>query len=361
VVDPDAVKEEAVAGRPYKICVIPGDGIGPEVIDAATTVLRALGCLGGPTFAFEQHGVGYDTWLETGESLPDSALTAAREADSILLGAIDVARLPPKTRSPLSILRRKLEVGASIRPSRSIPGVRNQRDDVDVLVVREVTEGLFSNVEYRAGMDAACAVRIITRDASERTARIAFQQARDRRGLVTAAHKVGELMLTDGLFLEVIEEVAADYPDVECNRRNVDTCAMELIRNPSDFDVIVTTNAFGDILSDVGAGLTGGLGLAPSGCIGERWSYFEPVHGSATDIAGRGVANPLASILTAALMLRHLNETDAADHIERAVLEVLQAGGVRTRDLGGSATSRDMTDAVIAVLQGACAAQAPRR
>jgi isocitrate dehydrogenase (NAD+) len=261
-------------------------------------------------------------------------------------------------------MRRDLEVAASVRPSRTIAGIPSPADDIDCVVVREVTEGVYSRIEYMAGPDAACAVRVITRGASTRAARMAFQQAEARRQAragtpaegkktrVTAVHKIGSLKLTDGMFIGCAEEVAKDYPDIEFETRNIDACAMEMIREPAHFDVILATNVFGDILSDVAAGLAAGLGLASSGCIGEQWAYFEPVHGTAPDIAGKGIANPCATILTAALMLRHLGETASADAIDGAVYGVLEAGEVRTGDLGGKATSTEMTDAIIQALEG---------
>ena len=344
----------------YAICVLPGDGIGEEVIDCARRVLDALGAAGGPGFTFENHPAGHGTFLETGHSLPDATLAAAKAADAVLVGAMDVAQIPPHGGDPLGGLRIGLEVAASVRPSRVIPGVESPADDIDCLVVREVTEGLYSRDEYMHDDDAAYAVRVITRAASARAARMAFEQARARKQAraadkkptrVTSVHKVGVLKLSDGLFLEVCADVAKDYPDIEYETRNVDACAMELVREPGRFDVILATNVFGDILSDVAAGLAAGLGLAPSACIGERWAYFEPVHGTAPDIAGRGVANPCATLLTAAMMLRYLGEDACADAVDRAVYDVLKRGEVRTGDLGGTATSTEMTDAIVAALE----------
>jgi isocitrate/isopropylmalate dehydrogenase len=219
--------------------------------------------------------------------------------------------------------------------------------------VRENTQGLYSGIEYAAGPDAACGVRLITREASARVARVAFEQARQRRHKVTAVHKLGALKLTDRLFLDTVSEVASAYPDVEYETRNVDACALEMVRHPQVFDVILATNAFGDILSDIAAGLIGGLGLAPSGCFGSEYAYFEPIHGSAPDIAGRGIANPIATILSAALMLRHLGEPAAAAHVECAVERVLAAGQPRTADLGGDASSAALTDAIVSALASA--------
>ena len=346
----------------YNICMLPGDGIGPEVSECARRVLDALGERGGPGFEWSYHPAGHGPFLEAGHSLPDATLEAARAADAVLGGAMDVAQIPPHGGDPLGGLRIGLEVAASIRPSRVIAGVPSPSDKIDCVVVREVTEGLYSREEYMADDDTAYAIRVVTRSASERAARMAFNEARARQAAradagkptrVTAVHKVGVLKLSDGLFLDVCAEIAREYPDIAYETRNVDACAMELIREPGRYDVILATNVFGDILSDVAAGLAAGLGLAASACIGERWAYFEPVHGTAPDIAGRGIANPCATILTAAMMLRYLGEGDSADAVERAVLDVLARGEVRTGDLGGAATSAEMTDAVIAAMESA--------
>ncbi|MBT3399577.1 MAG: isocitrate/isopropylmalate dehydrogenase family protein [Rhodospirillaceae bacterium] len=350
--------------KTHSICVLPGDGIGEEVIDCARRVLDALTAAGGPGFSFETHPAGHGTFLETGHAMPESSMAASKAADAVLVGAMDVAQIPPQGGDPLGDLRIGLEVAASVRPSRVIPGVVSPADDIDCLVVREVTEGLYSRDEYMHDEDTAYAVRVITREASTRAARMAFEQARMRKAAraasgstkptrVTSVHKVGVLKLSDGLFLEVCAGVAQDYPDIEYETRNVDACALELVREPGHYDVILATNVFGDILSDVAAGLAAGLGLAPSACIGERWAYFEPVHGTAPDIAGRGIANPCATILTAAMMLRYLGEDDSADAVDQAVYGVLARGDVRTGDLGGTATSTEMTDAIVAALDAA--------
>jgi isocitrate/isopropylmalate dehydrogenase len=344
----------------YSICVLPGDGIGPEVTDCARRVLDALAPTGGPSFSYETHPAGHGTFLAEGHAMPEASMAAAKAADAVLLGAMDVAQIPPGGGEPLGEMRRGLEVSASVRPSRAIPGIDSPSSTIDCVVVREVTEGLYSRIEYMVDADSACAVRVITRAASTKTARMAFEQATARqkvpnpahkKGRVTAVHKVGALKLTDGLFLDACSAVAADYPDIEFETRNIDACAMEMIREPEHFDIILATNTFGDILSDIGAGLAAGLGLASSGCIGERWAYFEPVHGTAPDIAGKGVANPCATILSAAMMVRHIGEAASADAMEGAVEDVLATGELRTGDLGGNATSAQMTDAIIAALE----------
>lgn len=344
----------------YSICVLPGDGIGPEVIDCARRVLDALTAGGGPGFDYDVQPAGHGTFLETGESMPDASMSAAKAADAVFLGAMDVAQIPPGGGDPLGDMRIELEVAASVRPSRTLTGIPSPADPIDCVVVREVTEGLYSREEIQVDADTAHAIRVVTRDASTRTARMAFEQASarqrargdgsDRPARVTAVHKIGVLKLTDGLFLEACAAVAKDYPEIIYETRNIDACAMEMVREPGHFDVILATNAFGDILSDIAAGLAAGLGLAASACIGDRWAYFEPVHGTAPDIAGKGIANPCATILSAAMMLRYLGEDVSADAVEDAVYAVLADGKIRTGDLGGSATSVEMTDAIIAAL-----------
>ena len=336
----------------YSICVIPGDGIGSEVTSCAERVLEALAASGGPSFEFRHAAAGHQEYLRSGDALPQATIDAAKAADSVLVGAMDVAQLPPEATQPLRGLRRIFDVSASVRPAKSFPGVDIPAGEIDLVVVREVTQGYYSGIEWNAGPDSACGVRLITRAASMRTARIGFEQATKRRRKVTAIHKIGAQQLTDRVFLDAVATVAEEYPDVEYETRNVDACALEMVRWPEEFDVIVSTNAFGDILSDVAAGLAGGLGLSPSGCIGEEHAYFEPVHGTAPDIAGQGIANPIATILSAAFMLEHLGELESAAQIRSAVAATLAAGDVRTRDLGGTASSEEMTDALIAALAG---------
>ena len=340
----------------YRVCVLPGDGIGPEVTDCGRRVLDALAVRGGPRFTYDVRPAGYDTFLECGHSLPAESLAAAKSADAVLVGAMDVAQIPPHGGDPLGGLRIGLEVSASVRPSRTIPGIPSPAADIDCVVVREVTEGLYSRDEYMGDDDSAYAIRVVTREASTKTARMAFAQAVARQELsgrparVTAVHKVGVLKLSDGLFLGACADVAREFPEITYETANIDACAMDMVRNPGHFDVILATNAFGDILSDVAAGLAAGLGLAASACIGDRWAYFEPVHGTAPDITGKGIANPCATILTVAMMLRHLGEDASADTVETSVHAVLAEAAVRTSDLGGTATSAEMTDAVLAAL-----------
>lgn len=348
------------AERRYRIALLPGDGIGHEVVGAARQVLEGLaGATSGLGFELVEAQVGTTALKAEGESFSDRTLELARSADAVLHGASDVAALPVGAASPLRGLRRGLDAYANVRPSRAYPGVAAVNPDVDLVVVRENTEGLYSGIEYRATADVACAVRVISREGSARVARKAFELARTRRKLVTAVHKLGGLPITDGLWLESIRGVAAAYPDVRLETRNVDAAALEMIRHPSAFDVILAENQYGDILSDVGAAMAGGLGLAPSGSFGDRWAYFEPVHGTAPDIAGRGIANPIATFLATRMLLEHLGERDAAERLEAAIRGSLGDPATRTPDLGGTGRTADVTRAVIERLAPSCRPELP--
>lgn len=335
------------------ICVIPGDGIGPEVTRSACRVLATLeDALGGPEFRFDEQPAGYDAYMASGESLSSQTIEAAHRADGVLLGAMDVARIPKEAVQPLQALRKRLNLCASLRRARSVrQGAEGE--DVDVLVVREITEGFYSGIEYKVDAHSACAVRVITRGATARAARLAFEAARQRRGKLTAVHKLGALRVTESVFLAAVAEVAEEFPDIAWETKNVDACALELIKVPQHFDVVFASNAFGDILSDVAAAVGGGIGIMPSACLGEVSAYFEPVHGSAPDIAGKGVANPLAAITSAAWLLRHLSMTTLADAVDAAVDEVVREASTLTPDLGGLASSTEVTDAVISAISRA--------
>lgn len=338
----------------YRIALLPGDGIGPEVVGAARQVLEGLASARlGLGFAFVEAPIGVTALKAEGIALSERTLELARSADAVLHGASDVAAIPAGVPSPLGGLRRGLDAYANVRPARAYPGVAAVQPDIDLVVVRENTEGLYSGIEYRATADVACAVRVISRQGSTRVARTAFELARTRRKLVTAVHKLGGLPISDGLWLESIRAVAAEFPDVRLETRNVDAAALEMIRHPAAFDVIVAENQYGDVLSDVGAAVAGGLGLAPSGSFGDRWAYFEPVHGTAPDIAGQGIANPIATILAARMLLEHLGEREAAARVERAVRGTLENSATRTPDLGGTATTAEVTRAVIERLSSA--------
>ncbi len=326
------------------ICLIPGDGIGQEVIPAARRLLEATGL----DLTFTEADAGWATFERVGTSVPDATLEAVMAADATLAGAFtSPSRKVVGHAGAIRYMRKKLDLYANLRPSLSHP-VEGTIEGVDMLMVRENTEGLYVEQERRYG-DTAIADAVVTKRASERIAHVALQQARRRRKKLAVVHKANVLPLTSGLFLETVMEVAKEYPDVHTYDIIVDAAAMKLVREPHSFDVLVATNLFGDILSDLMAGLTGGLGIAPSANVGEKYAIFEPVHGSAPDIAGKGVANPTATFLTVAMLLDHLGESALARKVEAAVGTVL-GNGPRTADLGGSATTVQFTDAVIAAL-----------
>jgi 3-isopropylmalate dehydrogenase len=326
----------------YRIATIPGDGIGPEVMEAAVEVLRALEDRGGIGFDFVRLEAGDGLKARTGVALPPETLDEVRRSDAGLFAAVGET-----AKEVILPLRQRLDLYANVRPAKTYPNVPCLKEDVDIVIVRENTEGLYKMVGDR-GPDWGINIRVITRRASERIARFAFDLAeREGRGKVTSVHKNNVLDKTCGVFLEACRGVAASYPDIEYEEMIVDACAMKLILAPEKFDVLVTTNMFGDILSDEAAGLVGGLGMAPSANIGEENAIFEPVHGSAPDIAGRGIANPMAMMLSASMMLEWLGEDDEAKTVERAVMRVLEDGRVRTPDLGGSVKTEEITSAII--------------
>lgn len=333
------------------IVLINGDGVGQEVIPAAAEVLAALG-LG---LKFVHAPAGFEHFMRTGNAIPAETLAAVQTAGVALFGATASPSTDvPGYQSPILALRRAFELYANLRPTFSLPG-SYARAGVDLLIVRENTEGLYSGRERREG-DTAIAERVITVRGSERIARVAFLQAQARQrppGMggpcVTIVHKANVLKVTDGLFRETCLRVAAEFPDVAVNEVLVDTMALRLMRDPQAFDVIVTTNLFGDILSDEASGLMGGLGVAPSANVGGQVAVFEPVHGSAPDIAGHGRANPVGALLSAAMLLAHLGHPAAAARVRHAVMDTLRAG-ILTPDLGGTATTQAVTRSVIAGL-----------
>ncbi|HEX3014142.1 MAG TPA: homoisocitrate dehydrogenase [Methanobacterium sp.] len=319
----------------YNIAVIPGDGIGKEVMDAALQVLDALDI----QFNYKEARAGEECFKRTGTTIPDETIQTAKNSDAVLFGAVTSIR---SQRSAIITLRKKLDLYANLRPVKSYPGVKGIFNDLDFVIVRENTEGLYSGIEEETE-DGATATRVITKEASERICRIAFEYAKNTgRSKVTAVHKANVLKKTDGLFKDTFYRVAEEYKDIETDDKYVDATAMFLVTNPQIFDVIVTTNLFGDILSDESAGLIGGLGLTPSANIGEKYGLFEPVHGSAPTHAGKGTANPAAMILSAVLMLDYIEEHDAARKVENALTEVLSEGKVVTEDINGSASTMEM-------------------
>jgi len=329
-----------------KIVVIPGDGIGAELIPLVQATIHRL--LPPDTQIIEAEA-GFAAYARHGTSLPERTLTACRAADAILFGAVTTPPDIAGYRSPILQLRQSLNLYANLRPVRSLP-IPGSRPGVDLLIVRENTEGLYSGIEETsADGERATTLRVITGAASRRIARTALDLARTRRRHCTLVHKANVLRATDGLFRRAAYAVAAEYPDITTDELLVDTAALRLVQAPEAFDVLVTTNLFGDILSDLAAAHVGGLGVAASANVGERVGLFEPVHGSAPDIAGQGIANPTATLLAAALMLRHLRLMTEADRLETATLATL-AAGIRTPDLGGTATTTTVLAAVAAHL-----------
>ncbi len=327
---------------PARVAVVPGDGIGPEVVEAAIGVLEATGV----PLSFERHEAGDGCLQRRGCALPDETLQAALSADAVLLGAVgDTAAdvvLP---------LRRELGTFVNVRPSRSYPGVECLYPDLNLVIVRENTECLYRGIESRLTQDVATATRLITREASARVTRFGFEYARANGfSKVTAVHKANVLRESDGLFLEAARAVAKNFPEVEFEDGLVDAVAMHLVLHPQRYQVLVTPNLFGDILSDLAAGLVGGLGLSPSANLGASNALFEPVHGTAPDIAGEGIANPTAAILCGALLLKHLGHNKTGEAIETAVQRALQAGQT-TPDLGGRLSTDEAARAVIQHLE----------
>ncbi|WP_414469903.1 isocitrate/isopropylmalate family dehydrogenase [Methanobacterium sp. ACI-7] len=327
----------------YKIAVIPGDGIGKEVMEATLHILEALDVKFDYTFA----DAGDEYEEVSGIALPQETIDIVKESQACLFGAAGESAADVIVK-----LRQELDLYANLRPVKSYPGTKSVYDDLDFVIVRENTEGMYIGIEEETE-EGATALRVITKKASERISRFAFDYAKKTgRSKVTAVHKANVLKKTDGLFRDTFYEVSKDYSDIETDDRYVDATAMFFITNPHMFDVIVTTNLFGDILSDEGAGLVGGLGLIPSANIGENTGIFEPVHGSAPRHAGKNTANPAAMILSAVLMLDYLEEHEAARTVENALVEVLSEGKVVTQDLGGNASTIEMAREVRNKIEG---------
>jgi 3-isopropylmalate dehydrogenase len=327
----------------YKIAKIPGDGIGPEVMTAAIAVLEALEETNDIGFDFVELPVGDELKARTGVALPPGTVEEVGRSDAALFAAVGET-----AKEVILPLRQRLDLYVNLRPAKVYPHVPSVKEDIDIVIVRENTEGMYKMIGDR-GEDWGFNIRVITRKASERIARFAFEYAmRNGREKVTCVHKANVLDKTCSIFREACSHVAESYPGIEFDEVIVDACAMRLITRPETFDVIVTTNMFGDILSDEAAGLVGGLGMAPSGNIGDENAIFEPIHGTAPRMAGKGIANPMATILSASMMLDWLDEREAAKNIEEAVINVLTEGKVLTPDLGGSAKTSEVARAVVA-------------
>jgi isocitrate dehydrogenase (NAD+) len=336
--------------KEHEITLLPGDGIGPEVTQCTLRVIEAAGV----SLRLDEQKAGVSALEALGEPLPQAALDSIRRTKVALKGPLTTPS-GAGFRSINVALRQEFDLYANVRPVQTLrPG---RYDGIDLVLVRENTEGLYVGVEHYIGVGkdrkaAAESVMIVTRFGSERIVRYAFDYARRmKRRKVTLVHKANILKLTQGLFLEVGREVAKSYPEIAFEDRIIDATAMQLVLDPSKFDVLVTENMFGDILSDELAGLVGGLGFAPAANVGGDVAIFEAVHGAAPDIAGQGIANPTGLMLSACLMLDHLEERDAAARVRAALTKVWRAGTALTRDAGGSTTSAGFTDAVCAELE----------
>lgn len=319
----------------YKITTIPGDGIGKEVMKPTIELLETVSA----DFDFIYQEAGKECYEKHGTNLPVETINSCKNSDSTLFGAVTSI---PQQKSAIVTLRRELDLYINQRPIKSYTD-----DNIDFTIIRENSEGLYSHLEEDYG-DEAIAIRKITRKGSDRICDYAFQYAeKTRKEKVTAAHKANVLPLTDGVFKKSFYEVAEKYPQIQANDYYIDAMAMYLITNPGQFDVIVTTNLFGDILSDEGGGLLGSLGLIPSANIGEDNGLFEPVHGSAPDIAGQNKANPIAMILSSSLMLEFLGMQNEAENIQKSVEKVVKEGKIKTPDLGGTNNTQQMCDEII--------------
>jgi isocitrate dehydrogenase (NAD+) len=327
----------------HAVTLIPGDGIGPEVTEAAVRVAEAAGA----RIDWQRVEAGAEVVAKYGSPVPDHVLNACRSTRVALKGPITTP-IGEGFQSANVTLRKALDLYACIRPVKTIPGVESPFSDVNLIVVRENTEGLYSGLEHRIAPGIVESLKIVTEKACTRISRYAFELAeRMGRKRIHAIHKANIMKLADGLFLECSRKVAREYPEIEYKEMIIDNCAMQLVKNPKQFDVLLLENLYGDIISDLCAGLVGGLGVVPGSNMGDGCAVFEAVHGSAPDIAGKGLANPVAVILSLAEMLRHLDEERIAHAITRAVYATLAEPKHHTRDLGGTATLNEITNAII--------------
>lgn len=330
----------------YNITLVPGDGIGPEVADAAKRVIDASGV----KINWEIQNAGEHVMQEYGTPLPDHVIESIKKNKVALKGPITTP-IGTGFRSVNVALRKELNLYANIRPCKTFKGIPSRYENVDLIIVRENTEDLYTGIEHMVGEDAAESIKIITRKGSERIVRHAFELAKkENRKKVTAVHKANIMKCTDGLFLETARMVAGEYPEIEFEDMIVDAMCMKLVQVPENYDVLVMPNLYGDIISDLCAGLVGGLGVAPGANIGTDGAVFEPIHGSAPKRAGQNLANPTATILSGVMMLRYLGENDSTNAIEKAVKEIISKGEKVTYDLGGSTGTSQFADAIIEMM-----------
>ncbi len=336
------------------ITVLPGDGIGPEVTKATLRVLDAAGA----DLDYEFHTAGADAVAEEGEPLPERVLESIRRTQVALKGPI-TTQVGKGFQSVNVQLRQKLDLYANLRPTRSLESIPSRFENVDIIVVRENTEDLYAGLEHTVVPGVVESLKIITEVASTRIARFAFEYAkRHGRKRITAVHKANIMKLSDGLFLSCFRKVATEYPEIQADDKIVDNLCMQLVMRPEEQDVLLLPNLYGDIVSDLCAGLVGGLGVVPGANLGLTVGVFEAVHGSAPDIAGKNLANPLAMIRSAILMLWHLKKDEAAARVRAALRDVIVRQRIRTRDLGGEASTTQFADAVVAAIEAGAAATA---
>ena len=329
----------------YKISLITGDGIGPELSESAENVLNTINDKYDLKFQVNQLLAGDIALKETGKALPDETVNAIKQSDACMKAPVGESAA-----DVIVVLRRMLDLYANIRPAKSYPHMPALRDDIDMVIVRENTEDLYTGKEFSLG-NVAVALRIISEDASKRIAKYAFESAKQRNSKkkVTCVHKSNVMRVTDGLFAKACIEVSKDYPDISFEQMYVDACAMNLIRQPEQFDVVVTTNLFGDILSDESSQVVGGLGMAPAANIGDDFALFEPVHGAAFDIAGKNIANPSSFLLSIKMMLDWLGSKhndskcfEIGNKLESTIFDLVKKG-VKTKDIGGDKTTLEFT------------------
>lgn len=331
----------------HRITLIPGDGIGTEITSAVVRIIEASGV----EIEWDSFVAGAEALSRFGDPLPQPVLDSIRQNRVALKGPLTT----PVGSGFASVnvrLRKTLDLYANLRPVRSLPGVKTPFGELDLVVVRENTEDLYSGLEHVVVPGVVESIKVITEKASTRIAKFAFEYAKQEgRKKVTAIHKANIMKLSDGLFLDCFRKVAPDYPDIAADDKIVDNACMQLVMRPQQFDVLLLENLYGDIISDLAAGLVGGLGIVPGANIGELGAVFEAVHGSAPDIAGMGIANPTAMLQSAILMLRYLQERDAAALIEKALIHTFAVKDVRTKDLGGTASTMEFTEAVVASMK----------
>ena len=334
------------------VTLLPGDGIGPEVANATVRVLEAAGA----EIEWERHIAGAEALEKYGNPLPPEVLESIRRNCVALKGPI-TTQVGKGFKSINVQLRQELDLYANLRPSRSLPSIPSRFEGVDLIVVRENTEDLYAGLEHTVVPGVVESIKIITEKASLRIARFAFEYARrHHRKRVTAVHKANIMKLSDGLFLDCFRRVASEYPEIQADDRIVDNMCMQLVMSPEKWDVLLMENLYGDIVSDLCAGLVGGLGVVPGGNIGLDVAVFEAVHGSAPDIAGKDLANPLALIRSGIMMLYHLHKDEVAERVRAALREVIVKQGIRTRDLGGEATTTQFTDAIVEAVESGAGA-----